>query len=78
MPNTHQLSQFSDNTSIVKQQFNYCESPTEQAPDTCHNKLISELLKQHRLTDCFEWLERNAGIAGESAIFTLSCLGGEI
>jgi glycine betaine/choline ABC-type transport system substrate-binding protein len=38
---------------------------------------LNTLIEQYRLTDCLEWLEGNAGITGESAIFILSwCVGG--
>jgi len=33
---------------------------------------LNTLIEQYHLTDCLEWLESNAGIRGECAIFTLS------
>ena len=33
---------------------------------------LNTLIEQYHLTDCLEWLECNAGITGESALFTLS------
>jgi hypothetical protein len=63
-------------TKILKHSFEYAENPTTKEFPACHNKLIL-LAKQQRFTDCLDWLECNAGITGESAIFTLSwCVGG--
>jgi|GEM_PF-6112468 hypothetical protein len=60
--------------SPPKRKLNSGESHTTKESPACYNKLIS-LAKQQRLTDCLDWLECNAGITGEFALFTLSCIG---